>query len=160
MASFFCFLRRKILSQKNNYSLLLKHKRLCACLLQKIILLNLCVLTYMTKHKEQSNTSTFYRKSSSGVRREIHNSERRSQQRRSSEIQGTALSKCLRAWSCIYRSMHVGVAQSRHAFVGGTVGKMTDTHKQKAKNHQKCQSSTHRSWGTCRSDSRFPQLVV
>ena len=41
--------------------------------------------------------------------------------RRSSEIQGTALGKCLRAWSCIYRSMPAGVAQSRHAFVGGTV---------------------------------------
>ena len=41
--------------------------------------------------------------------------------RRSSEIQGTALGKCLRAWTCIYRSMPAGVAQSRHAFVGGTV---------------------------------------
>jgi len=41
--------------------------------------------------------------------------------RRSSEIQGTALVKCLRAWSCMYRSMSAGVAQSRHAFVGGTV---------------------------------------
>ena len=40
---------------------------------------------------------------------------------RSSEIQGTVLGKCLRAWSCIYRSMPAGVAQSRHAFVGGTV---------------------------------------
>ena len=55
--------------------------------------------------------------------------------RRSSEIQGTALGKSLRAWTCIYRSRPVGVAQSRHAFVGGTskhVGKMTDTRKQKA----------------------------
>ena len=41
--------------------------------------------------------------------------------RRSSEIQGTALGKCLRAWSCMYRSMPAGVAQSRHAFVEGTV---------------------------------------
>ena len=41
--------------------------------------------------------------------------------RRSSEIQGTALSKSLRAWTCIYRSMPVGVAQSTHAFVVGTV---------------------------------------
>ena len=40
--------------------------------------------------------------------------------RQSSEIQGTALGKCLRAWSCIYRSMPVGVVQSRHTFVGGT----------------------------------------
>ena len=38
--------------------------------------------------------------------------------RRSSEIQGTALGKCLRAWTCIYRSMPAGVVQSRHAFVG------------------------------------------
>ena len=57
--------------------------------------------------------------------------------RRSSEIQGTALDKCLRAWTCIYRSMPAGAAQSRHAFVGGYsehsehVGKMTDTRKQK-----------------------------
>ena len=41
--------------------------------------------------------------------------------RRSSEIQGTVLGKCLQAWSCMYRSMPAGVAQSRHAFVGGTV---------------------------------------
>ena len=41
--------------------------------------------------------------------------------RRSSEIQGTTLGKCLRAWSCMYRSMPAGVAQRRHAFVGGTV---------------------------------------
>ena len=41
--------------------------------------------------------------------------------RRSSEIQETALGKCLQAWSCIYRSMPAGVAQSRHAFVGGSV---------------------------------------
>ena len=41
--------------------------------------------------------------------------------RRSSEIQGTALGKCLWAWSCMYRSMPAGEAQSRHAFVGGTV---------------------------------------
>ena len=55
--------------------------------------------------------------------------------RRSSEIQGTALGKSLRAWTCIYRSMPAGVAQSRHTFVGSTVstvGKMTDTRKQKA----------------------------
>ena len=41
--------------------------------------------------------------------------------RRFSEIQGTALGKSLRAWTCIYRSRPAGVAQSRHAFVGGTV---------------------------------------
>ena len=42
--------------------------------------------------------------------------------RRSSEIQGTALGKCLQAWPVyIYRSRPAGVAQSRHAFVGGTV---------------------------------------
>ena len=40
---------------------------------------------------------------------------------RSSEIRGTALGKSLRAWTCIYRSTPAGVAQSRHAFVGGTV---------------------------------------
>ena len=52
--------------------------------------------------------------------------------RRASEIQGTVLGKCLRAWTC----MPASVAQSRHAFVGGYsehVGKMTDTRKQKAK---------------------------
>ena len=56
--------------------------------------------------------------------------------RRSSKIQGTALGKSLRAWTCISRSMPAGVAQSRLAFVGGYsehVGKMTDTRKQKAK---------------------------
>ena len=37
--------------------------------------------------------------------------------RRSSEIQGTVLGKCLRAWSC----MPACVAQSSHPFVGGTV---------------------------------------
>ena len=83
--------------------------------------------------------------------------------RRSSEIQGTALGKSLQAWTCIYRSMPAGVAQSRHAFVGGYsehVGKVTDTRKQRQKRHQKCRSNTHCSLGTCRSDSRFPQLVV
>ena len=58
-----------------------------------------------------------------------------SDNRRSSEIQGTALGKSLRAWTCIYGCMPAGVAQSRHAFVGGyseRVGKMTDTRKQKA----------------------------
>ena len=56
--------------------------------------------------------------------------------RRSSEIQGTALGKSLQAWICIYRSMPAGVAQSRHAFCWGYsehVGKMTDTRKQMAK---------------------------
>ena len=43
--------------------------------------------------------------------------------RRSSEIQGTALGKSLRAWTYIYMSMPAGVAQSRHAFVVGTVSK-------------------------------------
>ena len=37
------------------------------------------------------------------------------------EMQGMALGKCLQAWTFIYRSMRAGVAQSRHAFVGGTV---------------------------------------
>ena len=39
--------------------------------------------------------------------------------RRSSEIQGTALGKCLQAWPVynIYRSRPAGVAQSRRAFV-------------------------------------------
>ena len=44
--------------------------------------------------------------------------------RRSSEIQGTALGKYLQAWPVyiyIYRSMPAGVTQSSHAFVGGTV---------------------------------------
>ena len=41
--------------------------------------------------------------------------------RRISEIQGTALGKSLRAWTSIYRSRPAGVAQSKHAFVGGTV---------------------------------------
>ena len=41
--------------------------------------------------------------------------------RRSSELEGTALGKCLRAWSCMSRSWPADVAQSRHAFVGGTV---------------------------------------
>ena len=42
--------------------------------------------------------------------------------RRSSEIQGTALDKCLQAWPVyIYRSMPAGVAQSSRDFVGGTV---------------------------------------
>ena len=42
--------------------------------------------------------------------------------RRSSEMQGTALAKCLQAWP-VYTgpSMPAGVAQSSHAFVGGTV---------------------------------------
>ena len=40
------------------------------------------------------------------------------------------------------------------------VGKMTDTCKRRQKRHQKCRSSAHCLWGTCRSDSRFPQLVV
>ena len=54
--------------------------------------------------------------------------------RRSSEIQGTALGKSLRAWTCISTSVPAGVVQSRHAFIGGTVstwGKMMDTCKQK-----------------------------
>ena len=42
--------------------------------------------------------------------------------RRSSEIQGTALGKCLQVWPVyIYRSRPADVAQSSHAFVGGTV---------------------------------------
>ena len=61
------------------------------------------------------------------------------------------------------RSMPAGVAQSRHAFVGCTVstwgGRRIPVNK-KQKRHQKCRSNTHCSRGTCRSDSRFPQLVV
>ena len=59
--------------------------------------------------------------------------------RRSSEIQGTALGKCLQAW-LVYRSMLVGVAQSRHAFVGGTVstwGRWRIPVKKRQKRHQK-----------------------
>ena len=83
--------------------------------------------------------------------------------RRSSEIQGTALGKCLRAWTCIHRSMPAGVAQSSHAFVGGTVSTWARWRipvNKRQKRHHKCRSSTHRSWGTCRWDRRFPQLVV
>ena len=83
--------------------------------------------------------------------------------RRSSEIQGTALGKCLPAWTCTYSSMPAGVAQSRHAFVGDTVstwGRWRIPVNKRQKWHQKCRSSAHCSWGTCRSDSRFPQLVV
>ena len=83
--------------------------------------------------------------------------------RRSSEIQGTALGKCLWSWSCIQRSRPAGVALSRHAFVGGTVCMWTRWRipvNNRQKKHQKCQSSTHHSWGTCWSDSRFSQLVV
>jgi len=40
--------------------------------------------------------------------------------RRSSEIQGTALGTCLQAWP-VYRSMPAGIAQSSHAFVGGSL---------------------------------------
>ena len=55
--------------------------------------------------------------------------------------------------------MPAGVAESRHALVGGYsehVGKITDTRKQKGGGgggggggwkHQKCRSNTHRSWG-------------
>ena len=83
--------------------------------------------------------------------------------RRSSEIQGTVLGKCLRAWSCIYRSMPAGVAQSRNAFVGGTVntwGRWRIPVNKRQKRHQKCRSNIHCLRRTCRSDSRFPQLVV
>ena len=45
-----------------------------------------------------------------------------SHNRRSSEIQGTALTKCLPGMACIiYRSRPAGEAQSNHAFVGGAV---------------------------------------
>ena len=60
--------------------------------------------------------------------------------RRSSEIQGTALGKSLRAWTCIYRSRPAGVVHRRHAFCWGYsehVGKMTDTRKQKAEKASK-----------------------
>ena len=46
------------------------------------------------------------------------------QNRRSSEIQGTALGKCLQAWPIyiyIYRSRPAAVAQGGQAFVGGTL---------------------------------------
>ena len=79
--------------------------------------------------------------------------------RRSSEIQGTAFSKSLRAWTCIYRSMPAGVAQSRHVFVGGTVGmwrRWLIPVNKRQKRHQKCRSDTLCSWETWRSDSRFP----
>ena len=82
---------------------------------------------------------------------------------RSSEIQATALVKCLRAWNCIYRSMPAGVAQSRPAFVGGTVctwGRWWIPVNKRQKRHQIFRSISHCSWGTCRSDSGFPQLVV
>ena len=82
----------------------------------------------------------------------------------SSEIQGTALGKCQQAWpGYIYQSMPAGVAQSRHTCVGGTVstwGRWRIPVNKRQKRHQKCRSSTHCSWGMCRSDSRFPQLVV
>ena len=77
--------------------------------------------------------------------------------RRSSEIQGTALGKSLRAWTCIYiyiyiyRSMPAGVAQSRHAFVWGTVstwGRWRIPVNKRQRRHQKCRPSTHCSWGT------------
>ena len=83
--------------------------------------------------------------------------------RLSSEIQGTALGKCLRAWTCVYRFMPAGVAQSRHAFVGGTVSTWARWRmpvNKRQKRHQKCRSSAHCSWETGRSDSRFAQLVV
>ena len=83
--------------------------------------------------------------------------------RQSLEIQGTALSKSLRAWTCIYRSMPAGVAQSRHAFVGGTVSTWVRwwiPANKRQKRHQKYRSNTHCLQGTCRSDSRFPLLVV
>ena len=54
----------------------------------------------------------------------LKNTCRRHINRRSSEIQGTALGKRLQAWPIyiyIYRSRPAGVAQSGHAFVGGTV---------------------------------------
>ena len=83
--------------------------------------------------------------------------------RRSSEIQGTALGKSLRAWTCIHMSIPGSVARSSHAFVGGTVstwGRRRIPVNKRQKRHQKCRSNTHCSRGTCRSDSRFSQLVV
>ena len=59
----------------------------------------------------------------------------------------------------IYRSMPAGVAQSNHAFVGGTVSTWARWRipiNKRQKRHQKCRSNTHCSRGTCRSDSRFP----
>ena len=80
--------------------------------------------------------------------------------RQSLEIQGTALGKSLQAWTCIYRSTPAGVAQSRHAFVGGTLSAWARWQIPINKRQHKCWSNTHCSRGTCGSDSRFPQLVV
>ena len=55
------------------------------------------------------------------------------------------------------------LSHSFWAFVGGTVstwGRWRMPVNKRQKRHQKCRSSTHCSRGTCRSDSRFPQLVV
>ena len=63
----------------------------------------------------------------------------------------------------IYRSRPAGVAQSRHAFVGGTVSTWARWRipvNKRQKRHQKRRSSAHCSSGTCRSDSSFPQLIV
>ena len=67
--------------------------------------------------------------------------------RQSSAIQGTALGKSLCAWTCIYRSMPAGVAQSRHTLVGGTVstwGRWRIPVNKRQKRHQKCQTLTAR----------------
>ena len=60
----------------------------------------------------------------------------------------------------VYLGPCLGVAQSRHAFVGGTVSTWGRWRIPVNKRHQKCRSNTHCSRGTCRSDSKFPQLVV
>ena len=70
---------------------------------------------------ERMKTSGGGLKMSGGIKYRRRGPHEEKYNRRSSEIQGTALGKCLRAWSCTYRSTPTGVAQSRHAFVGGTV---------------------------------------
>ena len=62
--------------------------------------------------------------------------------RQSSQIQGTVLSKCLQAWTYMCRSMPAGVARSRHAFVGGTVSTWARWQiliNKRQKRNQKCQ---------------------
>ena len=93
--------------------------------------------------------------------------------RREVELDSHSLMDCLAAElfliSCFERCLcdfvlHSCWNSNRHAFVGGyseQVGKMTDTHKQKAeKANTHCRSDTDCLRGMCRSDSRLPQLVV
>ena len=85
--------------------------------------------------------------------------------RRSSEIQGTALGNCLRAWTYIYIQVHACgcSAEYKAPFCWGTMstwGKWRIPVNKKQKRHQKCRPIIHCSWGTYRSDNRFPQLIV